>query len=128
MAIEQDILAADLWFAGEDKVLEFEVLQADETTPEDVSAWTFAWAMRKKASDAGAPMLEQTTADGITVVGIYDATRELNTQRVRVALDADASRSLKAPYVYWHALKRTDAGNEAVLAFGQATLLAAATH
>lgn len=128
MAMKQDITAADLWFAGEDKQLEFEVLQSDGATPQDVTGWTFEWSVRRRSWDADPPTLQKTSAaGGITITGAFNAVRTSNTQRVVVTV-ADTDTENLDPLDYAHALKRIDAGSETVLAYGDFTLLSAAAH
>jgi hypothetical protein len=126
MAVKSDITTAHMFFAGEDKQLEFEVLDAD-SLPVDVSGWAIDWLLRQKAEDVETPLIWKTTADGIAVTGTYNAVRATNTQRVVVTLvDTDTERL--PGKTYKHALKRTDDGSEAVLAYGDLVLLGSAAH
>jgi hypothetical protein len=58
--LECRIALADLLFAGEDKQIVFEVLQAGELTSDanadmrDVSGWTLAWALMRQVGLAPA--------------------------------------------------------------------------
>lgn len=130
MAMKQDITAADLWFAGEDKQLEFEILQSDGVTPQDVTGWALEWTVRKYPWNADPPSVQKTTAatpGGIAITGTYNSVRGSNTQRVVVTV-ADTDTETLSPLTYAHALKRVDAGSETVLAYGDFELLSAATH
>lgn len=127
MAIRADITATNAWFAGEDKMLSFEVLDIDGATPLDVSDDTLEWILRKRVSDADPPTLSKTLGSGLTVTGAWTNTRQTNTQRVLVAIAATDTATL-APWTYAHALKRTDPGSETVYAFGSAVLQQAAAH
>jgi hypothetical protein len=123
MAIQQNITAADGWFTGEDKTLEFEVLEPDGATPEDVTGWALEWQLRPVANAADPPTLSKVP----TIIGTYNAVRATNTQRVEVTIAASDTAALTAR-TYQHALKRTDAGSETVLSYGSALLQTAATH
>lgn len=112
-----DITAADKWYAGEDKTLRFTIYTDDtEATCEDVSGFTLSWKLTTKP---GATALLTKTG---TVSGTFNATPASNTQRVTVSI-ADTDTDALTATTYYHELKRTDAGNEAVLAQGRATLL-----
>lgn len=125
MAIEQDISASDGWFAGEDKVLQFEILQADGQTPQDASGFVMLWTLRNGDAIGMVLITKSTGGQGITVTGAYSAVRATNTQRVLVAVPDDDTDPLKVPALYRHALKRLDPGSETVLSFGNVTLLRA---
>lgn len=122
MAIEQNVSASDAWFAGEDKVLQFEILQADGVTPQDVAAWALSWTMRKSDRTAAQVLAKATSGQGITITGTYNVVRAVNTQRVLVAVSDDDTDALEAT-TYRHALKRNDPGSETVLSFGNVALL-----
>lgn len=126
MAIRQDISRDLQFFIGEDKTIEFEVLQSDGATPQDVSGWALEWDMRAKVSDAAA-LLAKTSGSGIAVMGVYSAVRATNTQRVAVTIAAEDTDALSSGR-HAHALKRTDDGNEAVLSYGDCELQRSAAH
>jgi hypothetical protein len=126
MAIKSDITGADLWFTGEDKILEFEVLSADGTTAEDVSSWTLQWVVRKTVDSPNTLILKEALT-GLAVVGVYNSIKSVNTQRVRITITAEDTEKLAAA-AYPHALKRTDDNGETILAYGTLTLLKAAAH
>jgi len=131
MAIEFNITGADSWFIGEDKILEFEILQDDGLiltnplkAPQDVAGWTLAWALKKSDAATDPALLLKTTSSGITITGVYNAVRATNTQRVSITI-ADTDTDALKPLTYRHSLKRMTAGAEAVLAFGSVVLLKA---
>jgi hypothetical protein len=126
MAKESHILSTDGWFIGEDKLLEYEVLQEDEATPQDVTGWAMSWALKRNDNASDPPIISKTTVSGITITGIFNAVRATNTQRVIITIidtDTDALRAA----TYRYALKRTTEGFESILAYGNATLLKATT-
>jgi hypothetical protein len=126
MAVRSDITAAHEWFAGEDKELHFTVLDADGN-PVDPTGWALEWALRRRAPDADPALISKTTSSGISLSGVYNANPSLNTQRVVVAI-ADTDTDALSAATYKHGLKRTDAGNESVLTFGDAVLQVSAAH
>lgn len=118
MSYESNIEASDNFFAGEDKTLSYEVFAAGSTTlMENVSGFSLQWTMVQ-----GATTLTKTTATGgITITGTYNSDRATNTQRVLVALtDTDTEGLSGGRYVC--ALKRLDAGAEAILSHGTVIL------
>jgi hypothetical protein len=125
MAIRSDITAAHEWFAGEDKELHFTPLDR-AGVPVDVTGWALEWALRHHASDADA-VLSKTTSTGISLSGTYNADPDVNTQRVVVAITSADTDPLEAA-IYKHGLKRTDAGSESVLTYGDAWLQVSAAH
>jgi hypothetical protein len=124
MAIEHHFTKDDHIFRGEDKKLRFPVFEEDNATPKDVSGMALEWVLRgRRPTDAA--LLTKTTADGITVEGIFNVDPDVNTQEVVVdILDTD-TEALDAG-LYRHALKRTDPGSETILSFGDFPLLGAA--
>jgi hypothetical protein len=122
MSYESNIQAADHLFAGEDKTLSYEVFAAGSTTVmENVSGFSLQWTMATHSNT-----LTKTTAAGtITITGVYDAVRAVNTQRVVVTiLDTDTENFTAGRYRI--ALKRLDLDLEAILSHGTMDLQAAA--
>lgn len=136
MSLEQNISAEKNYFLGEDKFLEYEVLmddgkKVDDVTKgvEDVTNWTMVWTLRKLDKNgipAGDAIIEKRTGGaGVSVVGVYNASRVLNTQRVRVVIsddDTDLLPPSSATVVYAAALKRLSAGGDAVISHGTIAL------
>jgi len=136
MSYESNIDAGDFLFAGEDKTLSYEILAVGSTTlMEDMSGVSLQWELRPitigKAPyrAQGDSVVTKTTAEsgGITIMGIYNADRATNTQRVIVTI-ADVDTEALAGGRYVCALKRTDTGLEAVLSHGMVELLVAAVR
>ena len=132
MAYENNIIAEQHWFIGEDKLLEFEILGDDGklvTDPtkavEDAATWSMVYSLRKK-DDSGDPALveKRTSTGGIAVIGIYNVSRAVNTQRVRVTIIDTDTDVLKAATLR-HSLKRLTDGSETILTFGSVALLKA---
>jgi hypothetical protein len=131
MATQRNITRTDQVFLDTDRILRYTIFQPppDQAVPQDVAAWSFAWVLR---AVGGAALITKTTGGfGITITGSYNADPDVNTQRVDVQLqatdsyDSEAELAL-APGTYIYALKRTDAGQEDVLAYGTFEFLACA--
>lgn len=133
MSYESNIPGTDHFFAGEDKTLSYEVFAAGSTTlMENVNGFTLRWELRRWGA-AGASVLVKTTSvtppdpGGIAITGAYDSARALNSQRVIVTIaDTDTDGLLAGRYVC--ALKRLDAGLEAVLSHGTVEVLVSAVR
>ena len=127
MSIESSITGEAHFFAGEDKLLSYEIFAAGSTTlMEDVSTFTLRWELRRWGP-SGVSVAAKTSGAGITVTGIYNAARAVNTQRVIVTI-ADIDTDALAAGRYACALKRMDDGLEAVLSHGQVDLLVSAVR
>ena len=115
-------------FIGEDKQIRFPVYDDDnDGIPLDVSGYAMTWILRKKDTASDPALLTKTTGAGITVTGTFDVDPDVNTQRVVVTLaDTDMATDLGVviipPLKYRYSLKRTDAGSETILAFGNFVL------
>lgn len=121
MSYESNITLTDHWFAGENKTLSFEVFAAGSTTlMDDVAGFTLQWTAKR-----GEVVLTKTTTSGITITGVYNPSRAVNTQRVLVAI-ADTDTQNYTAGRYQIALKRLDAGLEAILSHGTGDLQVAA--
>lgn len=110
MADEQHITSDSEFFLGEDKTLTFTV------TGQNITGWSLSWMLKRKASDTDAlAKITKTTADGIAL------TTPLSGICTVSVADTDTD-SLRAD-IYWHELKRTDAGFETVLTYGTCELV-----
>jgi hypothetical protein len=110
-------------FIGTDFSYSFAILSSDEVTAEDVSTWAISWMLKTDSNVADASAsLTKTTSSGITITGTFNTVPATNTQRVVVAIDDTDTTSLIAGGYVWE-LKRTDAGSETVLAYGNLTLI-----
>ena len=118
MSIEANIgeRSPGYFFLGEDKVLEFTVLQADGVTPQDISGWDLSWMLKASKDDLDVDALIRK----LTPTEVYLSDPTAGVCRVTVlAEDTDPID----PGKYFHELKRMDAGQETVLSFGTARLL-----
>jgi len=136
MSYESNIAATAHFFAGEDKLLSYEVFAAGSTTVmENTAGFSLQWDLRTVQDGVdplrgqGAVVLTKNSAisGGITITGVFNAIRGTNTQRVIVTIaDTDTESLVGGRYVC--ALKRMDAGLEAVLSHGVVELLVAAVR
>lgn len=116
MAAKTSIGGDGKLFAGGDKTLRFEVLDA-AGVPVDVAGWTLVFDVRAR-DDAPSPALLSKTP---TVTGTYNAVRSVNTQRILVTLLAADTAALGAG-VFRHALARLDPGSKDPVAWGNLIL------
>jgi hypothetical protein len=102
---------------------------ADDTVPDlvpiDLAGKTWAWVLRLKDKSPDPALIEKTSADGITIEGVYNADPSLNTQVMVVSVedsdsyDPDASPAVELkPKKYRFSVKRMDDGFEQVHVFG----------
>ena len=116
-AVKSDITIDMAWFKGEDRIINIDVNQSDGSTAQDMTGWNLTWELKLKASDlAAAAKITKTVGSGITIDD-GDGTND----RAAIVLDDDDTETLD-PGIYYHQLRRTDAGNEIVLAYGEAHL------
>ncbi len=119
MAVKQDVISPQ-FFVGEDKRLVFTIYESDKVTPKNVSGWAISWMLKRSVNDTdGAAKITKTVAGGgVTITGVFNVVPATNTQRVNVQIE-DTDTHLLPAGLYAHELKRTDAGVEVVLAYGQ---------
>jgi hypothetical protein len=110
MAIEQDINFASDYFTGEDKVLSFTIYAADGTTVQSISGWTLGWIVKRRASD-GSPLIQKTTSDDIAITNALGGICTVTVSSSDISV-------LTGGIHYHHELKRTNAGHETVLSYG----------
>jgi hypothetical protein len=113
------------WFIGEDKTIAFEIYSSDEATMQDVTGYAVEFKMRIKADSDKVVLTRTTGASTITITGSYASAQATNTQRVNVLVEDTDTDNLQ-PGAYSYSLRRTDAGNETVLAYGDIVLKKAA--
>src|SRR6187402_348148 len=103
MAIEQPITADADYFTGEDKALIFTIEDADGAA-QNIAGWTISWMVKHRKTDSDAQaLITKTTANDIALTtpasGICTVT----------VTDTDVA-SIAGGTLYFHELKRTDAG------------------
>jgi hypothetical protein len=133
MSADANITAADKFFIGEDKVITFHVV-GEDGNPIDVSGWAMKYSARKTIQgrgpfelQGGTEVISRVTGAGIAVTGVFDPVLATNTQRVEVTIGSSLTDGLTAG-VYVQTLKRTDTGQEGILADGTLELLLPATR
>jgi hypothetical protein len=126
MAQQFDINADDDFFLGEDKTIEFTILDAD-SIPVNVTGWAIEWVVRKLDDSDSATLTKTTGGGGIAITGVYNVDPAVNTQLVVVTVE-DTDTSSLTPRTYRHALKRTDDGFETILSYGNLVLRRAAAR
>lgn len=126
MAVRHNITKEDEWFTNTDRNLDFEVLDADPqenalAAPIDIASggYTMSWTL---SEDETVAAVKHINAHAVTIVGVYNANRALNTQRARVTILASETASIEGNRIRYHELRRTNAGAKAVLCFGDAYL------
>jgi hypothetical protein len=126
MARRQNIGGSEDWFIGEDKTLPFEVYDgAAESTIIDVTGWAMEFRMRLPIEGDRVVLTRTTGGSTITITGSFNASPTTNTQRVNVLVE-DTDTDNFQPGRYYYVLRRPDAGNETVLAYGDIDLKKAA--
>lgn len=108
-------------FVGADHVVELTVYQDDAATIQDITGWTIVLDIRH--SDLGSPALISKTG---TVSGVYNSVPATNTQKVSFTITDDDLAASVFPAddkVYRYSIKRTDAGSEQPLRYGDATIV-----
>ena len=120
MALKFDILEDDKWFTNADFTVKFQILQADEVTPQNISGWNLSWIVKRRTTDADALALfpAKTVGSGITITNGLTGLCE--------AFVADTDTLNARAGVYAHELKRNDPGLETPLCPGIAVLRASA--
>jgi hypothetical protein len=115
--IERDIVESDQWFTGEDKNFNFTIYQADGETAQNITSWTLSWMLKKdrRQADSAAKLTKTTENGGIEI------SSEVDGRCTVVIEDTDTDTEVPAG-VYWHELKRTNAGNETIITQGKATI------
>ncbi len=112
MAEAVDIGGNGTLFIGEDKTLRLELIDS-AGVPVDHATWVELFDIRAKDTSP-APAIVSLTP---TIIGVYSATRSVNSQRAIVVL-TDDHMNLFRQKVYRYSWKRMDDDSETVLAWG----------
>ena len=113
MATRFDIGAADNWFIGEDKTVTIDVTDSAGAV-QSMTAWALTWELKRSSSSAA--LISKTVGSGIAI-GNGAGTDDRATVTI-----ADTDTEALEPGTYYHHLRRTDAGSEVILSFGDAAL------
>lgn len=114
MAIRFNITKSDEFFIGEDRTIAIDVKQSDESSAQTMTGWALTWEL--KPSPGEAVSISKTTSAGISI-GNGAGTDD----RATITIADDDTEALE-PGIYYHQLRRTDAGSEQLLSFGDVTL------
>jgi hypothetical protein len=107
MSTEANVGEADGWFKAEDKQFVFTIVNSTGGV-QNITGWTIIWTLA--ANQFGSPILTKTAALTVPLSGICTVTV------------ASADTSGLTAQTYYYALRRTDAGSRAELAYGLAVL------
>lgn len=115
MAIRFDILPEHEFFIGTDQPIEINVKQTDETTEQLMTGWSLTHEIMD--DENGPVRVTKTVGSGITIQN-GTATND----QAAIQID-DTDTEPLPPGVYYHRLRRTDAGYERILSYGVCHLL-----
>lgn len=121
MSVSEDVTLDDNFMKGEDKSLQFTVVDSAGAA-QTMTGWALEWVLRRSAASSTAT-LTKTTGAGEIAISNGAGTND----RATVTITDDDTLNLVAG-TYEYALRRADAGNEQVLAFGKLELQQAATR
>ncbi len=122
MSKQQNITADDHFFAGEDKTLVFDIVDSAGAA-QTMTGWALECVFRRSAAASAVAFTTPTTGLGTITIGNGTGTDD----RATVTVSDDLTVNLVTG-TYEYALRRTDAGNEQVLAYGTLELLKATTR
>jgi hypothetical protein len=105
-------------FIGTDVTFRFHIKDEDEDAAVNITGWALSFMVKADPADADDDALVvKTTSSGISISGSFDSSPAANTQRATVTLEDSDTHLYEALRGYWE-LKRTDAGSETVLGYG----------
>lgn len=117
--VRANITADDHVVIGEDRTINIDVNQSDGTTAQTMTGWALTWELLDRPK--GTVLVSKTTGAGTITIGNGDGTDD----RAAITLadgDTESGTISTGAGNYWHVLRRTDAGNEAVIAYGRFVL------
>jgi poly-gamma-glutamate capsule biosynthesis protein CapA/YwtB (metallophosphatase superfamily) len=123
MAREGTETRLDLDLGTDGPPFNFQVLDTDDAAVAiNVAAWTFSFMVKRSEHDTdAAALITKTSASGIAIAGTHNAAAASSTQRVTVTITDTDTDALSAGMCVWE-LKRTDAGAERVVGYGDIRL------
>lgn len=116
MPTQSNITAAEELFSGTDKVLQYTVTDSAGAV-QIITGWALRWALYA-IGDRTTALITKTVGAGITITNGAGGI-------LQVAISDDDTNSLTANArtpLYDYELRRTDSGNEDVLAYGTVVL------
>lgn len=122
-AVEARIAESEHWFIGEDRTLVFDVT-SDGTTPQTMTGWALTWEMLERRGGNSVLISKTTGAAQITISNGAGTNDRATVAITDVDTEGDGTDNDPPldPGTYFYVLRRTDAGSESVLAFGDAVL------
>ena len=108
-------------YVGADQTVTMTVYQSDGETPQNIAGWTILLDIRKRDTSSDPALLSVTG----TVSGVYNVDPNTNTQVVTFTLTDDNLAASIFPGDDWtgrYSIKRTTAGSEMPLRFGDVTV------
>lgn len=112
MAKEFKITKSDNWFVDEDKEIRIDVLQSDESTPQNMTGWSLTYEIL--TTKFGKVEISKTVSGGGVSIGDGDGTNDRATITIN---DTDTENLYEG--THYHRLRRTDAGFEQTLSEGE---------
>ena len=120
MARQEHITAEEQIFTGTDHVIQFTVLNTSDAAV-DITGWALKWTLFLKGSRVTMPIKLTKTTGGS---GVALTTPASGICQVTIAdTDTDSTWATSNNINYSYELRRTDAGSETVLAYGDFVLL-----
>lgn len=92
----------------------------DGTVAKDITGWEITFDVRKQ-DKSSTVLLTKSVGSGITISGVFNSTASSNLQRAVLVLadtDLTIAQFSSDGGTFRYSLKRTDAGAETILAFG----------
>lgn len=115
-AVESAIAESQHWFIGEDRTFVYAVTDSAGAA-QNMTGWSLTWELLDRRG--GTVVLTKSTSGSGITLGNGAGTNDYAT--VTIA-DTDTEALTGGPGTYHTVLRRTDAGSEVVLAFGDAVL------
>ena len=92
---------------------------SDQDAITDITGWTLSFLVKRRPTDADVDALvTKTTAAGIVISGVFNASPAINTQKATVTMVDTETDAIAAATYYWE-LKRMDAGSEQRIGYGR---------
>lgn len=118
MAQEVNITKEHEFFTGTDRVLQFSVVDADDVAV-NITGWALQWVLVRApgAAASSGHLVSKTVGSGITITNGAGGVCQVAVEDA----DTDGLEGSDSP-LYRHELRRTDGGNEDILAYGTVVL------
>lgn len=117
-AATANVPASEQWFKGEDRTLQFDVVNA-AGSPQTMTGWALTYEL-KASQTATTALISKTAGSGIAI-GDGDGTDDRATVSIASG-DYGSVSFAHEKKTFYHRLYRTDSGNKIVLAEGEAVI------